>query len=130
MAKPDRTRQGELTVPQERAIEILLAGGTDSEAAQAAEVTRQTVNGWKRQDALFVATMNARRAELWDASSDKLRALIRAAIEEFGKALEHEDARIRLTAASKVLQAASVLTPKRPAGPVTPFEAALSLDFP
>ena len=121
MAKPDRTRQ-ELSIPQERAIEILLAGGTDSEAAQAAEVSRQTVNGWKRTDAAFIVALNTRRAALWDASSDRLRALIRAALEVFAKSLEDEDVKVRLTAAGKVLQAASLLAPER-WGPDTVKEA-------
>lgn len=129
MTKADRTRQepSPLSVAQERAIETLLAGGTDSEAAQAAEVTRQTVNGWKRRDAEFIAALNSRRAAVWDSASDRLRALVREAIEEFGNALKHEDVKVRLGAASKILQAASLLSPERPRGPSTAMEAQLAV---
>ena len=42
----------------------LLTGATDTEAAEAANVTRETVNRWRHRDANFVAALSEARTNL------------------------------------------------------------------
>ena len=69
-----------LTVAQLNAIDQLIGGATDAEAAAAAKVSRQTVNTWRNYQPQFQAELNARRRELWAASADRLRSLVPAAL--------------------------------------------------
>jgi len=96
--KPDRTRQtGDLSIGQRNAVDILILGGTDAEAATAANVTRQTVCDWRNRDAEFQATLNAARAALWTAATDQLRALVPRALTVLAEALaERPDPRVAL----------------------------------
>src|SRR5437773_1400257 len=73
-----------LTVAQLNAIDLLVAGATDGEAASAAGVTRQTVNLWRNHDPVFIAELNRQRRDVWGGAVDKLRALLPEAL----KALE------------------------------------------
>lgn len=83
MTKPDATRQqeGAPSIKQRNAIELLVAGRTDAETAEAVGVTRQTVNGWRNHDAEFLAALNARRRELWGAQEERLRYLVARAVD-------------------------------------------------
>ncbi len=74
--QPDESRQRELTIAQRNAIDLLIAGRTDQEVAQAVGVTRQTVNGWRNQNPWFSAALNRARAALWGEGADRLRALV------------------------------------------------------
>ena len=77
--KPDKTRHG-LSVAQLNAVECLVSGMTDGEAAEAVGVTRQTVNVWRNHHPAFIAGLNRRRLEVWGAATDKLRALVPKAL--------------------------------------------------
>ena len=94
--KPDRTRQtaeghgrqpGELSIGQRNAVDLLILGGTDAEAATAANVTRQTVCDWRNHDAEFQAELNRARAALWTGATDQLRALVPRALSVLAEAL-------------------------------------------
>lgn len=116
--KPDNSRQKELSVRQVNAIDLLLTGNTDSEVAKTVGVTRQTVNGWRNHNAVFVAELNSRRTALWEASQDQIRSLIPAAIGALSRAIEEEGA---LSAAAHVLRAAGVYgQAMEPTGSVEP----------
>ena len=82
----------ELDTRQLRALEQLLAGATDGEAADAAGVSRQTVSAWKLHNPAFRAELNRQRAELWDGSQDRLRSMVPRALDVISDALEGEDA--------------------------------------
>ena len=82
--KPDKTRH-DLTVEQLNAIDCLVVGKTDQEAAELVGVGRQTVNAWRNHHPAFQAALNARRHEVWGAACDRLRALLPRALD----ALEH-----------------------------------------
>ena len=71
----------DLTVKQQNAIDRLVAGDTDEQAAQAAGVHRVTVSNWRLHDPAFQAALNARRQEVWGASADRLRSLVPRAID-------------------------------------------------
>jgi hypothetical protein len=60
----------ELSVAQRRAIDLLVAGATDGEAAEAVGVTRQTVNTWRNRDPIFIAELNRLRRDLWGGALD------------------------------------------------------------
>lgn len=84
---PDETRQT-LTTGQLNAIDRLVTGATDSEAADVAGVTRQTVNGWRRHNPMFKAELNRRREAIMGASVDRLRALLPVALDTLERELK------------------------------------------
>jgi len=53
-----------ITPRQQQALHALLTGATDTEAAEAANVTRETVNRWRHRDANFVAALSEARTNL------------------------------------------------------------------
>lgn len=61
------------TPSQDRAIDVIIAGGTQLDAADAAGVTRQTVSVWCNQHPGFCASLNARRHELVAKRTDLIR---------------------------------------------------------
>ena len=82
MAKADKSRQSEeLSPAQVVAVELVATGRSDGETAEAAGVTRQTVNGWRHHDPAFIAAVNAARREMWSSSRAKLRALASRAVD-------------------------------------------------
>src|ERR687893_747972 len=87
--KPDITGHFErdLSVAKANAIDLLVCGATDQEAAEAVGVTRQTVNGWRNHDPEFIAALNTRRLDVWGGAADKLRALLPTALDTLRAAL-------------------------------------------
>jgi hypothetical protein len=89
--KSDNSRQPTfrpLSVEQLTAIDVLVMGKTDAEAAAAAGVTRPTVTDWRNHHPVFRATLNARRSALWAEAHDRLRALVGKAIETLEGAVQ------------------------------------------
>ncbi len=87
--KPDISGHFErdLSVAKANAIDLLVTGATDQEAADAVGVTRQTVNGWRNHDPAFIAALNARRHDVWGSAADRLRALLPTALDTLETAL-------------------------------------------
>ncbi len=85
--KPDTTRH-ELTVVQLNAVDLLVVGKTDQEAAAAVGVSRQTVCGWRNTNPYFRAALNRRRQDLWGVAVDQLRALLPRAVAVLAQELE------------------------------------------
>jgi DNA-binding XRE family transcriptional regulator len=111
MAEADKSRQ--LTAAQDLAISRLVSGGTDSEAAEVAGVTRQTVNAWKNSSAAFQAELFARRQAVWQAQEDRLRWLLSVALDVLEGELEAkaetlEARKRRLQVAVHVLRASGL----------------------
>ena len=77
-----------LTVQQRNAIDLLIAGKTDLEVAQALGLNRVTVTRWRLYDVLFQAELGRQRHALWSAGADRLRALVPKAIDTVERALE------------------------------------------
>lgn len=103
MAKSDKTRQ--LRLAQRNAIELLLAGKTDQEVAEAVGVTRQTISLWRNKDELFRAALDARRQELWGAYVERLRQLVGRALQVLeADLLQDDDRRLRQSAAVHILK--------------------------
>jgi hypothetical protein len=119
LTSPDKSRH--LTPAQEVAVALVVAGKTDGEVAEAAGVTRQTVWEWRRRHPAFIAEVNRRRMEVWEAAVERLRGLLLRAIEVLAEDLDAEDGRLRQQAAVHVLRAAGIYgLPGRPSGPATP----------
>ena len=97
----------ELTPEQLTAIDLLTAGKNDTETAQAAGVTRQTVWAWRNDDYEFIAELNRRRADIWNAQTEKLRNLASQALGVLGDDLVNcDDPKLRQAAAVHILRAA------------------------
>ena len=75
------TNQDNLTVMQEKAIQLLMTGGSDQAVADELGIARQTVNNWRHNDAAFAARFNAERQDLWSTHREKLRFLVSQAVD-------------------------------------------------
>ncbi len=87
MTEHDKTQQRELSTGQLNAVDVLVVGGTDVEAAQAAGVSRPTVWTWRNRNPYFQAELNRRRHEVWGASVERVRALIPTALDAIEREL-------------------------------------------
>jgi hypothetical protein len=76
-----------LSVAQLNAVDALVAGKNDREAAEQIGVSRVTVTRWKLYDVQFRAALAARRAEVWSGAADRLRALLPKALDVLAEAL-------------------------------------------
>lgn len=81
----------QLSPQQEQEIGLLLLGKTDEAIAAEIGVCRQTVNRWQHDDALFIATINQRRAEIWASVSDRFRNLLVLSLDRVFSELEQSD---------------------------------------
>jgi hypothetical protein len=89
---------------QEKALEYMLAGISDSEIAKKLNVTRQTVNYWRNQDRDFIYELQMRRNQLWEGYRDELSDLYKMAVEEVKKSFKSKDPKIRLQMAMQILR--------------------------
>jgi DNA-binding CsgD family transcriptional regulator len=89
---------------QEKAVEYMLAGASDSEIAKKLKVTRQTVNYWRNQDFDFIYELQMRRNQLWEGYRDKLSDLYKMAVEEVKKSFKSKDPKTRLQVAMQILR--------------------------
>lgn len=109
-------RQHGLTVEQQNAVDRLVAGDTDLQAAEAVGVNRVTVTKWRLHDVTFKAALNARRQEVFGAAADKLRSLVPKALDALAAAMEGGN----VLAAVTILKAAALDKLPPPAGPTDP----------
>lgn len=105
-----------LTPAQEAVIDALLAGKTQAEAAALAGVAAETVSRWKRDDALFVATWQNRRRQVWDAHAQRLRNLAARALDVVEAGIDAGD----LRAAALVLKSVNLSDLAAPDPETTP----------
>jgi hypothetical protein len=117
-----------LNVAQLNALDQLVGGATDAEAAAAAGVSRQTVCGWRNYDPAFRAELNRRRDDLWRASADRLRALVPKALTTLEDELEHGDDVPAVKAALAILKVAGAERLLPPASEPVPTEALAIID--
>lgn len=122
MAETDKTRQ--ITVKQDNAIGLILQGLGDSEVAEKIGVSRQTVNGWKNNDAYFIAELNRRKQEIWNSQLEHLLSMVIKAVSVLEEDLnDSKDKRIRQNAAVHILKVVGLYGVKlRPEGPIDPID--------
>jgi hypothetical protein len=109
-----------LSVEQERVIELLLAGQSQAAAAREVGIAAETVSRWMSGDAVFVATLNRQRFELWQRSKARLWQLTETAlntVEDIMTSPGVSDA-VKLRAALAVLGACE----KAPGGATEPAD--------
>ena len=100
------TNQDNLTVMQEKAIQLLMTGGSDQAVADELDIARQTVNNWKHNDAAFAARFNAERQALWSTHREKLRSLVAQAVDVLAEDMAATlEPKLRQSAAIHVLKA-------------------------
>ncbi len=109
-----------LTVAQENAIDALVSGKTDTEAAALVGVNRVTVTRWRLYSPTFMAALNVRRAEVWSVGAAQLRALIPKAIGVLASELEDTESPNRIKAALELLRLVPLTPPV--IGPADPEE--------
>jgi len=97
-----------LTLPQQSAIDLLASGKTDTETAELLGLSRVAVSKWRLYDPVFQAALNQRRAEVWGAGCDRLRALVPKALDALADELDNRDNPNRLKAAVEVLKLAQL----------------------
>lgn len=102
---------------QERVIGLLLSGKNQREGAEKVGVARETVSRWHNEPA-FIAMMNARRLELWQAHRDRLCTLAHRAVDAMQGLLDSGDEGVRLRAAMAILK--TVSEGGKPVGPTEP----------
>jgi DNA-binding XRE family transcriptional regulator len=122
MTEPDNTRRNpttSLTDRQRVAIATLLAAGTQTDAAHAAGVTRQTINDWVNHHIGFITELNKRRHEQSQTSARRLQQTVSAAIDTISAQITQGD----ITAAFQLLKLVGVshLIPLMASGPRTPL---------
>jgi len=83
--------QWEPSPQQAAAIEALVVGKADGEAAELADVTRETVNRWRNHDVRFRTALERRRRETWASYHDRIRALVGKALDALEQALADPD---------------------------------------
>jgi hypothetical protein len=76
----DELIRKQLTGQQLRAIDLILAGVSDSAAAKVLRVHRVTLGRWRRYHPAFVAELNRRRDVDLQSAADRLRGLSQRAI--------------------------------------------------
>jgi hypothetical protein len=86
-----------LSGKQERVLTLLLTGASVSDAASAAEVARETVHRWLREDYGFQAAFNRGRKELREAMQARLMALAGKAADAVERCICEGDGKMALS---------------------------------
>lgn len=81
MASPTYARAHGPSEDQHKAVELVLAGFSDTDIAKRVGVARETVTRWRLYDDAFRAALDQRRREIWGRATDAVRALFPQAIE-------------------------------------------------
>jgi hypothetical protein len=115
----------ELSEQQQTACDLIVAGRTLQDVAEAVGVARPTVSRWMNHEPVFIAAVNARRQELWESTVDDLRGLIPQALQELKAELAGETP---LKAAIEIMRAAGFYgSVGRPDGPTEAEDVKLAL---
>jgi len=98
----------QLSQAQLTAIDLLVAGSSVTDAAEAVGVARQTASEWLNRDTDFTAALNVRRAEGFSGAADKLRGLLPKALDVLEAYLESSAPQDKLRAALGVVRMANL----------------------
>ena len=89
--EPDQIRPPEVTDRQSIAIDALVSGATQQEAAEKARVQRTTVAEWCNHNIPFMAERNRRRRDRLEAAGEQLQETLCAALEHLGERVREGD---------------------------------------
>jgi len=87
----DQFRPPEVTDRQSIAIDALISGTTQKEAAEKAGVQRTTVTAWCNHNFPFIAERNQRRQDRLEAAGEQLQETLCAALEHLGERVREGD---------------------------------------
>ena len=87
----DRIRPREVSDRQSIAIDALVSGATQQEAAEKAGVQRTTVTEWCNHNFVFMAERNQRRRDRLEAAGEQLRETLCAALDHLGERVREGD---------------------------------------
>jgi DNA-binding CsgD family transcriptional regulator len=90
-ATPGSFQPDPLTPEQDAAITLLLEGRTDQEVADIINRDRATVWRWKTRIPFFMATLEAKRQEVFGVALQRLRNLLSRAIDNIQGSIEDGD---------------------------------------
>jgi len=94
-----------LSAKQQRALDTLLVGGTDQQAAEAADVSRGTVQKWRTRTPEFMEALATARSELFKRSGARLHAASTLAVKALEDVVkERANATARISAARTILE--------------------------
>ncbi len=108
-ATSERVRDN-LTKQQLIALERLLLGDKVTDAAKSAQVSRETLHRWLRENWTFQAALNQRQAEIQRAVRSKLLATAEKAVDTVANAIEKGDLKAALT----LLKGVGILSGQEP----------------
>lgn len=110
-----------ITAQQWQCIGLLVAGSKQVDAAEAVNVTQETVSRW-RASPLFASALNLAIRDSYQSTIGRVRDITKDAIEALRECLYSEDEKVRLSAALAVvrlrlqLDAGAMDAPTTPAG--------------
>lgn len=87
--KKSQKSESDLTIQQENAIDLLVQGKTDKEAAEEIGVARETVCRGRNKDPEFVARLNSKRKQIWGYQVGRLKKLASTAVDVLKDNLEN-----------------------------------------
>ncbi len=108
LTNQDDDEKGKLTPAQINAVSLLAVGDTLTGAAEKLNVARQTISKWLNQDEDFQIALKEKQAEIFEDEVRRIKGLTARALEVIYEGLEHENIRIRLSAAVKLLSAVNI----------------------
>ncbi len=114
----DRIRPLEVSDQQSIAIDALVSGATQREAAEKAGVQRTTVTAWCNHNIAFKAERNQRREDRVEAAGERLQETLCAALEHLGERVREGDTGAAL-AIVKAVGVGHLLNAVKP-GPIDP----------
>lgn len=94
-----------LTDRQATAIDLLLAGKSDTATSEAIGAHRTTISRWRAYHPAFQAELTRRRAELFGSATERLRAMVPKALEVLEAELDGEN---KLNTAQSILRMAGL----------------------
>jgi len=89
--EPDQIRPPEVSDRQSIAIDALVSGATQQEAAEKAGVQRTTVTEWCNHNIAFIAERNQRREDRVEAAGEQLQETLCAALVHLGEKVREGD---------------------------------------
>ena len=111
-----------------KAVEVLAAGGTSTEAAKAAQVTARTIRRWRNDEPRFADSIDDTRTRMLAAAAGILAASTTAAAHRLAEIVQSEEERHSLTAARIILdQAARYRSDRAIEDRISALEVAVSL---
>ncbi len=106
MANQDKNEK--LTPAQIRAVSLLAVGESITAVAETLSLARQTVSGWLNGNPDFKEALRACQVENFGDELRLVKGMTNTALAVIREGLEHENYRVRLTSAVKLLSAVNI----------------------